>query len=66
MTATPSFDAFRECYDRGTLAQFHVWDNRELLPGIECPSLVLRGAQSTVHGAEAADVSRGHRTVSKS
>jgi pimeloyl-ACP methyl ester carboxylesterase len=46
--------AFRECYDRETLAQFHAWDNRELLPGIECPSLVLRGAQSTVHGAEAA------------
>ena len=46
--------AFRECYDRGTLAQFHQWDNRDLLPGITCPSLVLRGAQSAVHGAEAA------------
>lgn len=46
--------AFRECYDRGTLAQFHQWDNRELLPGIECPSLVLRGSESTVHGAAAA------------
>ncbi len=46
--------AFRECYDRGTIAQFHQWDNRELLPGITCPSLVLRGAESAVHGAEAA------------
>ncbi len=45
--------AFRECYDRETLAQFHAWDNRDLLPGIECPSLVLHGTEAAAAGTEA-------------
>jgi pimeloyl-ACP methyl ester carboxylesterase len=39
-------------YDRRTLAQFAPWDNRELLAKIECPTLVLRGGESTVHSRE--------------
>lgn len=51
----PRGDGYIEGYDRQTLAQFAPWDNRELLAGIECPTLVLRGGESTVHGRDAAD-----------
>lgn len=46
---------FVECYDRATLAQFARWDNRELLTAIEAPALVMRGGESTVHDARAAE-----------
>jgi pimeloyl-ACP methyl ester carboxylesterase len=45
---------FIESYDRATLAQFAPWDNRELLRTIDAPALVMRGGESTVHGAQAA------------
>ena len=48
-------DGYIECYDRQTLAQFAPWDNRELLAKIECPTLVLRGGESTVHSRDAGD-----------
>lgn len=43
-----------EGYDRRTLAEFARWDNRELLPRITCPALVVRGRATIMHGEEAA------------
>ncbi|HJM88924.1 MAG TPA: alpha/beta hydrolase [Dehalococcoidia bacterium] len=51
----PRGGGYIEGYDRQTLAQFAPWDNRELLTGIECPTLVLRGGASMVHSRDAAD-----------
>ena len=51
----PRGEGYIEDYDRQTLAQFAPWDNRKLLAAIECPTLVLRGDESTVHSRGAAD-----------
>lgn len=45
---------FREYYDPRTLAQFARWGNRDLLSAINAPTLVLRGGDSAIHGAQAA------------
>ena len=44
----------RQRMDQRTLAEYPQFDNISLLPGIDLPALVLRGAESTVNGAEAA------------
>ena len=33
---------YRQRYDQRTLAEWPAWDNRELLPAIDCPALVMR------------------------
>jgi pimeloyl-ACP methyl ester carboxylesterase len=46
--------SYRQRLDQRTLAEYPRFDNRSLLPGIELPALVMRGADSTVNGADAA------------
>lgn len=46
--------SYRQRLDQRTLAEYPQFDNRSLLPGIELPALVIRGADSTVNDADAA------------
>jgi esterase len=46
--------SYQQRLDQRTLAEYPQFDNRSLLSGIDLPALVMRGATSTVNGAEAA------------
>ncbi len=35
-------DRYRQAYDQRTLGEWSAWDNRERLPAIDCPTLVMR------------------------
>jgi esterase len=46
-------------YDREILARFDNYDLRGNLPGIQCPALIVRGAESRVLGRQAAEAMAG-------